>query len=129
MVPSATLAQLGFTSSGQPQTRGRPGCDWADTDSGSSVSLQFVTDARNGLSTIYLNRSNPTLFKPFTIDGFPALIYKQPSYQKGDCSVAVGATDKLYYQADTVSLSSGSDPCTVAERLATTALATMKSSE
>jgi hypothetical protein len=126
-IPASTLPPLGFTAAGKAKTSPRPGCNWSNLDSGDLVGIQFVTDAADGLSTVYENRSDTIRFQPFTIQGYPALIYRLPTDQKGDCSVAVGVTDKLYYQADSIDLASG-DPCAAAKTLATAAMATMNPS-
>lgn len=128
VLPAATLAQLGATSPGQPK-KVRPGCDWfiQSTAANWDVTVQFVTDDPHGLSTVYDDRSDTSKFQPTTVSGYPAVIYRRQGDQQTDCSTAVGVTDKLYYEADVLSMPSG-DPCSVAKTVATDALATMKSS-
>lgn len=117
------VTQIGLTGTGsQRQGQAGPSCMWhSATSSLNSVTITAVTFAKNGLSDVYGNQANDKYFEPATIGGYPAVYAGTLDRSGGDCSLWVGVTDQL---AVTVMAQIGngpnkSNPCPVAERVAT----------
>ncbi|TNC27238.1 DUF3558 domain-containing protein [Amycolatopsis alkalitolerans] len=115
----------GLNSPGTPRQNQQtgPSCTWKSAAYDvNSVSITAVTPNKNGLSDIYANKPKDKYFEPTTIAGYPAVYADvQDGRSDGECSLWVGVTDQLAVYVLT-QLGAGpnkSNPCPVAERVAT----------
>lgn len=102
------------------ESRIGPGCDWANTVTGGHVIMRYATKLPGGLSAIYKNVQPTALkWKPFALQGFPAVAYVGPSGGTPDrfCQLSIGATDSTTIEIS-IFLSDASrgqkDPCEAA---------------
>ncbi|GAB2979350.1 DUF3558 domain-containing protein [Amycolatopsis acidiphila] len=120
---AAQVTQIGLTGSGDLSHHDvGPTCEWKSaTSSLNSVYIAPVTADKNGLSDVYATRQNDKYFEPTTVSGYPAVYAGVSDRSDGDCSLWVGVTDQLTInvQAQIGSGPNKSNPCPVAERVAT----------
>jgi hypothetical protein len=118
------VTQIGLAGPGSgKQDQTGPECTWkSSTSQFNNVTIAPMTINKNGLSDIYANKSKDAYFEPTTVAGYPA-VYAGISEDraKGYCNLWVGTTDNLAVGILTI-IGSGpnkSNPCPVAERVAT----------
>ena len=95
-----------------------PNCAWLTSTNG-TITIGFSTST--GLSYWYSGGGSPQRLPD--IDGQPAILSSPAS--NGGCDISVGASDTSFYDA-TVG-SAGSDPCSLAQQVATAIAQTIKS--
>lgn len=114
-----------------------PGCDWmiAGNSAGGGFSGTFQTGNSDGISGIYKQGKSGELGffeeRP-AIDGHPVVAYDRTDGRtSGSCGIAIGLRDDLAY---TVGIQAGpknpfrADPCAGGEKMARSALETLKGS-
>ena len=77
------------------------GCNWRNSETGGSVSIDFSSEDKRGLSSAYrsANKGEFTYFEPIDdIEGHPAVAYDITAGKPTTaCFVAVGVTDELTF--------------------------------
>lgn len=132
------VSALGITATGKPSDASiRPSCIWQDTSavpSKMSFTVQFVTESKGGLSSLYVQadslKKNGGYFEPVSpIQGYPAVVYGQLDDRKdGSCTLAVGVSDALQFS---VSLDLGIsqrqlDSCSVTQKVADSVMTNLR---
>ncbi|MEV6912132.1 DUF3558 domain-containing protein [Amycolatopsis sp. NPDC051071] len=108
-------------------------CRWADISRGSSIGIQMLYAARDGLSQFYANKQRYKLWEPLEpVQGYPVVAYGGNDTRQtlGDCAVLVGVADNAVFEVDVNVVDSkvGTvDPCTDARMVADLAVTTLKS--
>ncbi|HVV14048.1 DUF3558 domain-containing protein [Amycolatopsis sp.] len=126
------VTQTGLTGAGQAdQDQAGPRCMWKSaTSTFNYVYISPVTANKNGLSNIYALKAQDAYFEPTTVSGYPAVYASiQDTRSAGNCSLWVGVTDQLAVSV-TAQIGSGpnkSNPCPVAERIATAMITHLQS--
>lgn len=71
-----------------------PWCSWQDSTTGAGIFVNFLTETREGLSTLYRNmRPVVKVWREIpSIGGFPAVAFQSTENQRA-CSVNVGLSD------------------------------------
>ncbi|MFF0144361.1 uncharacterized protein DUF3558 [Amycolatopsis sulphurea] len=106
-------------------------CVWTFTDLHGSASAGIPPTQNSGINGLYLDHQKGylTSFQPHApIDGYPVVFYARGGEATGNCNLAVGIRDDLAYVV-IILLRSGpaeSNPCGIAEKIATTAIEHMK---
>jgi hypothetical protein len=109
------------------------GCRWINKQTSGSLSIDFFSADRRGLSSVYREAKGSDFphFEPIDdIGGHPAVAF-HPEVAKPtvDCVVAVGVTDQLVFDAR-VALSDANigkkDPCSLAAQAADMMMKTMQ---
>lgn len=109
------------------------GCSWRNSETNGSVSIDFLSEDKRGLSSAYRSNKNGdfTYFEPIgDVEGQPAVAYDiRSANPTAACTVAVGVTDKLMF-ATTIGLSANNvghtDPCDLAATVAGTMVKNMQ---
>jgi hypothetical protein len=107
-------------------------CRWSDPRQGSSVNIQLVYAARDGLSQFYATKDAGDLWQPLEpVQGYPVVAYGAIDTREttASCGVVVGIADNMVFEADvnvSDSKAGDADPCLVARRVADLAITTLK---
>ena len=103
---------------------GEKDCEWGNDNLNIGVSPD--TTQGRGLAIVYENMSGTPSFQPLTIAGYPAA---RTSKQTISCSIGVGTSDTQVFLVDVTVLgtnrTNGTDPCTVAQTVATDVLSNL----
>ncbi|RSN44926.1 hypothetical protein DMC64_18765 [Amycolatopsis sp. WAC 04197] len=108
-------------------------CHWTDLSRGSSIGIQMLYAARDGLSQFYAKKQSNKLWEPLEpVQGYPVVAYGANDTRQtlGDCSVLVGVADNAVFEVDVNVVDSkvGTvDPCADARMVADLAVTTLKS--
>lgn len=129
---SAQLTQLNVGAGKISKAYLGMACDWANPGTGGSVSLQFLSQFRQGLSAIY--RANDEhkygKFEPIgDLAGLPAVIANPPKTSNDTCIVYIGISDDLAADLSVVESREKVgkvDPCDVAKAVGPLVVQTMK---
>ncbi|WP_410647961.1 DUF3558 domain-containing protein [Amycolatopsis sp. cmx-4-54] len=134
-----TPAQISSLFQGKPEvqpardTGVAQQCRWADISRGSSIGIQLLYAARDGLSQFYAKKQSNGLWQLLEpVQGYPAVAYgaKDTRQTLGDCSVLVGVADNAVFEVDVnvADAKAGTvDPCKDARMVADLAVTTLKS--
>lgn len=73
-------------------------CNWVNSDSGSALTVLYVTKVSDGLSAVYANsKPQSTVWRPISsVQSFPAVAHSAygPQGDKSFCQVSVGVSDQ-----------------------------------
>lgn len=101
MLTTAQAQDLDLGPGKRQDTNFGKGCSWRNAENGGSVSIDFATDDKRGLSSAYRSHANGdfTYFEPIDdIEGHPAVAYDiNATKPTAACFVAVGLTDELTF--------------------------------
>ncbi len=126
LLTPAQLQSLGAASTPKEGTAvwGEKDCEWGNDNLNIGVSPD--TTQGQGLAIVYENMSGTPSFQPLTIAGYPAA---RTSKQTISCSIGVGTSDTQVFLVDLtvlgVNRTNNTDPCAVAQTVATDVLSNL----
>lgn len=126
------IDQIGLVGPGKPTSISiGPGCTWASQAYATNVAgIGLVTANQLGLNNIYNKKDQyKGYFEPTTVEGYPAVYAAQTDGRStGECLLWFGLTDQDYALVET-GIGAGpnrSNPCPVADRIATAVIEHLK---
>lgn len=128
---ASATADLGVEGPGtKRKSTGGVECSWnyPEVTTG-ALTIAALTDSADGLNDIYAQQDRSAYFEPTEIGGYPAVLAdRRDDRSNGRCGLYVGVSDKLAFWA-TTQIDKGADksaPCPIAEKLAESAVQTLR---
>jgi len=106
ILTQAQLTGFGVRRTGEPDTDSAiatyigPGCIWHQAEVNSSISVDWQSISKRGLSHTYRTRDQRAYFEETTVAGYPAVLNGlTDARDQGECGLTVGISDTLVFDA------------------------------
>ncbi|MEV4600343.1 DUF3558 domain-containing protein [Amycolatopsis sp. NPDC049253] len=130
VLSASQLTTIGLKTEGVPDDRTPKACSWvSSTLAQNSVGIGALPQNAAGISDIYDGKSSAAYFTPTTVDGYPGVYTDKADLRSsGTCQLWVGVTDQLAVAVGTtIGVGSNkSNPCPIAEKVATAMIEHLK---
>ncbi|MPZ84081.1 MAG: DUF3558 domain-containing protein [Actinophytocola sp.] len=130
----AQLAPFGVSQPGEGDTDSEiaktvgPLCIWhADPEVDSTISVAWQSGNKHGLADLYRMRDEWEYFLETMVGGYPAVFNDSiDNRDGGDCTISVGVSDTLTFDASETGVLDADGACARAEQVAKAAVVTMR---